>query len=153
MAFQRFWVSPSVYKYESILHYFFLILDTPTPLVVKKTKNSKTEHQVPIQLLTEVLNWLQILDIESFAVLLRAILTMSQGSNISKDASLVFNSYLAYWKTIFEFAMGLFQNMAQMFKNTSETFSTILDYKYSEGKEDDQEQESQDSGKMLCRYY
>ena len=125
----------------------YFVSDTPTPLITKKVKNSKTEIQVPIQLLTEVLNWLQILDIESFAILLKAILTMSQeNSQLSNEARLVFNSYLAYWKAIFEFAMGMFQNMAQMFKNTSESFSTILDYKYSEGKEEDEEKDSGDSG-------
>merc|ERR1712029_259184 len=45
-----------------------------------------------------------------------------------------------------EFATGMFQNLAQMLKNTSETFLMILNYKYSEGKEDDEEKESQDSG-------
>ena len=128
-------------------YYDYFVSDTPTPLITKKVKNSKTENQVPIQLLTEVLNWLQILDIESFAILLKAILTMSQeNSQLSNEARLVFNSYLAYWKAIFEFAMGMFQNMAQMFKNTSESFSTILDYKYSEGKEEDEEKDSGDSG-------
>ena len=66
--------------------------------------------------------------------------------SLSNEARLVFNSYLAYWKAIFEFAMGMFQNMAQMFKNTSESFLTILDYKYSEGKEEDEEKDSGDSG-------
>ena len=135
----------SLLKCFLLYNYFFS--DTPTPLITKKVKNSKTENQVPIQLLTEVLNWLQILDIESFAILLKAILTMSQeNSQLSNEARLVFNSYLAYWKAIFEFAMGMFQNMAQMFKNTSESFSTILDYKYSEGKEEDEEKDSGDSG-------
>jgi hypothetical protein len=127
------------------MYYFFS--DTPTPLITRKVQNSKTEIQVPIQLLTEVLNWLQILDIESFAILLRAILTMSQdNSQLSNEAKLVFNSYLVYWKAIFEFAMGMFQNMAQMFRNTSESFLTILDYKYSEGKEEDEEKDSGESG-------
>ena len=128
-------------------YYDYFVSDTPTPLITRKVKNSKTENQVPIQLLTEVLNWLQILDIESFAILLKAILTMSQeNSQLSNEARLVFNSYLAYWKAIFEFAMGMFQNMAQMFKTTSESFLTILDYKYSEGKEEDEEKDSGDSG-------
>ena len=115
---------------------------------MKKSKNSKSEHQNPIHLLTEALNWLKILDVESFAILLKAILTMKQEKSgiISKEASLVFNCYLTYWKAIFELAMSTFQNMGQMFKNTSDAFLTILEYKYSEGKEDDKEQESQDSG-------
>ena len=138
---------PTYILHVCTFKYHYLFSDTPTPLITKKVKNSKTEIQVPIQLLTEVLNWLQILDIESFAILLKAILTMSQdNSQLSNEAKLVFNSYLVYWKAIFEFAMGMFQNMAQMFRNTSESFLTILDYKYSEGKEEDEEKDSGDSG-------
>ena len=118
----------------------FLALQT----VMKKLKNL-SENQSPIQLLQEILNLLEILDIESFKIGLQSLNFM--GWDLPQETQLIFKSFMTYWKFLFQFGLSINGVICKMMKSASETFKKILDYKYSESKDQDEEQESQDSGK------
>ena len=122
----------------------FLALQT----VIKKVKAS-SDNQSPMETLNDAMTWLEILDIESFKIGLQALKCMAQGNPISltPETSLIFKSYLNFWRLIFQSTLGLFQKSCLFMKSVAETLKFILDYKYSEGKEnEDQDKETDDSG-------
>ena len=119
----------------------FLALQT----VIKKIKLLKSEES-PLEALKEMNTCMDILDIESFNIGLQALIQMKQSCPLPSETTLIFQACLNFWSGAFNFAQDIFIKSNNLLKNISETLLMILDYKYSEGKEEEEEQESQDAG-------
>ena len=91
---------------------------------------------------------LEILDLESFEIGIKSLREMANFCDDSffHDQKFVFDAYLSVWSSIYNFANKIYYKGCEYTCHCAQAFKIILDYQYSEGKDQDEEQDSKDDG-------
>ena len=124
----------------------FLAIQT----VLKRVQDlqNQDETQTFVHLIKKVINWLEILDLESFQIGIKSLTEMKDFCDDSffQDQKFVFDAYLSVWSSIYNFANKIYSKGCEYTCHCAQAFKIILDYQYSDGKDQDEEQDSKDDG-------
>ena len=124
----------------------FLAIQT----VLKRVQDlqNQDETQTFVHLIKKVINWLEILDLESFQIGIKSLTEMADfcDNSFFQDQKFVFDAYLSVWSSIYNFANKIYSKGCEYTCHCAQAFKIILDYQYSDGKDQDEEQDSKDDG-------